>query len=114
VFKPSSGTVRLTVARTTSTVTASVSPNPVKPAVAAKATVQVVSASGVVPGGDVTVTVKRNNAVVATVTGTLDATGASVVTLGRLPEGTYKVDVAYGGTAGIAGSTASTTLTVRS
>jgi glucose/arabinose dehydrogenase len=114
VFKPSSGTVRLTVARTTSTVTASVSPNPVKPAVAAKATVQVVSASGVVPGGDVTVTVKRNNAVVTTVTGTLDATGASVVTLGRLPEGTYKVDVAYGGTAGIAGSTASTTLTVRS
>lgn len=114
VFKPSSGTVRITVARTTSTVTATVSPNPVKPAVAAKATVQVTSASGVAAPGDVRVTVKRNNTVVATVTGTLDASGASVVSLGRLPEGTYKVEVAYGGTAGIAGSTTSTTLTVRS
>lgn len=114
VFKPSTGTVRLTVARTTSTTSATVSPNPVKPAVAAKATVQVASASGAVPTGDVTVTVKRNNTVVATLTGTLDATGASVVTLGRLPVGTYKVDVAYGGTSGVAGSTTSTTLTVRS
>ncbi|WP_233571530.1 PQQ-dependent sugar dehydrogenase [Cellulomonas triticagri] len=114
VFQPSSGTVRLTVARTTSTVTATVSPNPVKPAVAAKATVQVTTASGVAAPGDVTVTVKRNNAVVATLTGTLDASGASVVTLGRLPVGTYKVDVAYAGTPGIGGATASTTLTVRS
>lgn len=114
VFKPSSGTVRLTVARTTSTVAATVSPNPVKPAVAAKATVQVTTGSDVAAAGDVTVTVKRNNQTVATLTGTLDASGASVVSLGRLPEGTYKVDVAYGGTAGISGSTTSTTLTVRS
>ncbi|MFB9954516.1 PQQ-dependent sugar dehydrogenase [Cellulomonas denverensis] len=112
VFKPSEATVRLTVARTTSTVTAT-APQ-VKPAVAAKVSVQVQSATGIVPAGDVTVTVKRNNATVATVTGTLDATGASVVTLGKLAAGTYQVQVAYGGSAGIAPSSTSTTLTVRS
>ncbi len=114
VFKKSSSTVRLTVAAASSTVTGSVSPNPVKPSIAAKANISVESSTGVVATGDVTVTVKRNNATVATRTGTLDAEGHVVVTLPKLPEvGTYKVEIAYQGSTGVTKSATSLNLTVR-
>ncbi len=114
VFKASAATVRLTVSGASSTVTGSLTPNPVKPAVAATATLRVQSSTGVVPTGDVTVTVKRNNVTVATLTGTLDPAGRTVVVLPRLSAGTYRVDAAYGGAPGIAKSTTSLSLTVRS
>ncbi len=115
VFKASSGTVRLTVAQAGSTTTGSVAPNPVKPAVAAKATLHVESATGVVPTGDVQVLVRRNNATVASLTGTLDEAGNVVVTLPKLPQtGTYQVQARYQGSAGVAPSTLNLTLTVRS
>ncbi|QJW38178.1 hypothetical protein FIC82_002735 [Cellulosimicrobium protaetiae] len=115
VFTASSGTVRLTVAQAGSTTTGSVAPNPVKPAVAAKATLHVESATGVVPTGDVQVTVRRNNVTVASLTGTLDEAGNVVVTLPKLPQtGTYQVQARYQGSAGVAPSTLNLTLTVRS
>lgn len=114
-FRSSSAQVRLTVARATSTVSGSVSPNPVKPSVAAKATLQVTSSTGIVPTGDVVLTIKRNNVVVGTRTGTVDATGAVVVTLPKLAEvGTYTVQAAYQGSTGVATSAATFNLTVRS
>lgn len=115
VFKPSTTTGRITVARATSTITGVVSPNPVKPAIAPKVTVQVATSTGFVTTGDVSVTVTRNNVLVATATGTLDATGAVVVTLPKLSTvGTYKVELNYAGTASVTRSSSSTTLTVRS
>lgn len=114
VFLASKGTVRLTVAAATSTLTATVSPNPVKPAIAPKATVNVTTSTGVMPTGAVTVTVKRNNATVSTSTGILDGTGAVVVPLPKIPlVGTYKVELTYAGTTGITKSATSLTLTVR-
>ena len=118
VFKTSAGSARLTVAAASSTITGSVSPDPVKPAIAAKATIAVETSTGVVPTGDVTVTIKRNNAIVATRTGTLaDAgtgTGTVVVTLPKLAQvGTYKVELGYPGQAGITKSATSLSLTVR-
>jgi glucose/arabinose dehydrogenase/PKD repeat protein len=115
VFLGSSGTVRLTVAKATAELTGSVAPNPVKPAVAAKATLHVATSSGVVATGEVVVTVKKNNVTVATRTGTLDAAGDVVVTLPKLPEvGTYKVEAAYQGSAGIGRDTLALNLQVRS
>ncbi|MEK8226664.1 hypothetical protein NKG05_12070 [Oerskovia sp. M15] len=59
-------------------------------------------------------TIKRNNATIATRTGTLDATGAVVVTLPKLPQvGTYKVEIAYQGSTGVTKSATSLNLTVR-
>jgi glucose/arabinose dehydrogenase len=112
-FKTSSGIGRLTIAQTRSSVTGSVTPNPVKPAVAARAEVAVASTTGIVPTGDVTVVVKRGSATVATLTGTLDDAGEASVQLPRLSTvGAYQVQVTYGGSAGVAKSTATFSLTV--
>ncbi|MFF2371887.1 PQQ-dependent sugar dehydrogenase [Agromyces sp. NPDC058110] len=113
VFKTSAGTARLTVSQTKSITDVSVSPDPVKPAVAAKATIQVDSTTGIVPVGGVTVTVRKGTATVATVTGTLDASGHAVVTLPKLAVGTYQVQAAYDGSSGVAKSTDTASLTVR-
>ena len=114
-FKPSSAGARLTVAQARSTLTGSVAPNPVKPSVAAKATLHVESSTGVVATGDVVLTIKKNNVTVATRTGTLDAAGDVVVTLPKLGEtGTYQVQAQYAGSAGVAKSSATFNLTVRS
>lgn len=114
-FKASSAGARLTVAQARSTLTGSVMPNPVKPAVAAKATLHVEPSTGVVATGDVVLTVKKNNVTVATRTGTLDAAGDVVVTLPRLGEtGTYQVQAQYAGSAGVAKNSATFNLTVRS
>ncbi len=113
-FKTSAGIGRLTVSQARSTTTVAVSPTPVKPAVAATATVQVVSSTGIVPTGDATVTVRRNNAVVATLTGTLGADGTVQVTLPKLGTvGAYQVQATYTGSSGIAKSSGSTSLTVQ-
>lgn len=113
-FKTSAGIARLTVSQARSTTTVAVSPTPVKPAVAATATIQVVSSTGIVPTGDATVTVRRNNAVVATLTGTLGADGTVQVTLPKLSTvGAYQVQASYNGSAGIAKSSGSTSLTVQ-
>ena len=114
VFITSSSTARLTVAAATSTVTGAVSPNPVKPSIAAKATIAVQSSTGVVPTGGVTVAIKRNNVTIASLAGALDASGNVVISLPKLPEvGTYKVEIAYPGSAGITKSGTSLNLTVR-
>ncbi len=115
VYTASAGTVRLTVAQARSTTTGNVAPNPVKPAVAAKATLHVESSTGVVPTGDVQVTVRRNNGTVASLTGTLDEAGDVVVTLPKLAATRpYQVQARYQGSAGVAPSTVNLTLTVRS
>lgn len=112
-FIGSAGIGRLTVSPARSTTSVAVSPDPVKPAVAATATVTVTSSTGVSPTGDVTVTLRRNNAVVATLTGTLDADGTVAVTLPKLSTtGRYQVQAAYVGSTGVAKSSAITSLTV--
>ena len=114
VFKTSAGTGRLIVSQARSTTEVVVAPNPVKPAVAATATISVESSTGIVPSGTATVTVRRNGAVVATVTGTLNAEGDVAVTLPKLSTvGTYQVQAAYDGSTGIAKSTATASLTVK-
>ncbi|MFJ6653428.1 PQQ-dependent sugar dehydrogenase [Microbacterium sp. NPDC091313] len=113
-FKASSGIGRLTVSQAKSTTTVTLPNSPVKPAVAPTVAVQVASSTGIAPAGSVTVTVRRNNTVVATVPGTLDASGAVTVTLPRLGTvGTYQVQAAYDGSAGVAKSSATATLTVK-
>jgi len=113
-FKGSAGIGRLTVSQAKSTTSVAVSPTPVKPAVAATATVQVASSTGIVPTGDATVTIRRNNAVVATLTGTLGADGTVQVTLPKLSaEGAYQVQASYTGSSGIAKSSGSANLTVK-
>lgn len=114
VFKASAGIGRLTVSQARSATEVLVSPNPVKPAAVPSATVQVASSTGIVPTGNATVTVRRNNAVVATITGQLDETGKVVVTLPRLGTvGTYQVQAVYDGSIGVATSTGSSTITVK-
>ncbi|MFG6477183.1 PQQ-dependent sugar dehydrogenase [Microbacterium sp. P06] len=114
VFKTSAGTGRLTVSQARSTTEVVVAPNPVKPAVAATATIHVESSTGIAPTGTATVTVRRNNAVVATLTGTLDAEGNVSVTLPKLSTvGAYQVQAAYDGSTGVAKSTATASLTVK-
>lgn len=93
VFKTSSGSGRITVTRAGSVLDASVSPNPVKPAVAAKASVKATTSTGLAGAGEVTVHVQRNVSTVATLVGTLDESGALVVTLPKLAAGSYKVTV---------------------
>ncbi|WP_394553042.1 PQQ-dependent sugar dehydrogenase [Agromyces sp. MMS24-JH15] len=113
VFKTSAGTARLTVAQTKSLTSVSVSPDPVKPAVAAKAAIAVESTTGIVPVGDVTVKVLKGTSTVATLTGTLDASGQVVVTLPKLASGSYQIQASYDGSAGVAKSTDTVSLTVR-
>jgi len=114
VFKTSAGIGRLTVSQAKSTTTGAVAPNPVKPAVAAKATIQVASSTGIVPTGSVTVTVKRGTSTVATVEGALSASGDVVITLPKLGTvGTYQVQAAYNGSEGVAKSSALFSLTVK-
>ncbi|MFG6446114.1 PQQ-dependent sugar dehydrogenase [Microbacterium sp. P07] len=114
VFKTSAGTGRLTVSQARSTTEVVVAPNPVKPAVAATATIHVESSTGIAPTGTATVTVRRNNAVVATLTGTLNAEGDVSVTLPKLSTvGAYQVQAAYDGSTGVAKSTATASLTVK-
>lgn len=113
VFKSSAGTARLTVSQARSSITGSVSPNPVKPAVAATATLSVESSSGVVPTGSVTVLVKRGSSTVASVPGTLDADGNVSVTLPKLSVGTYQVQATYDGSSGVGKSSKTFALTVR-
>ncbi len=114
VFKTSAGIARLTISQAKSSSEVSVAPNPVKPAVAAKATITVESSTGIAPTGSVTVTVKRGSSTVATVQGTLDESGSAVVTLPKLGTvGTYQVQAAYNGSSGVAKSTATTSLTVK-
>lgn len=98
-YQPSSGTVRLNVAKAGSVVDASVTPNPVKAAVAAKVSVHAESTTGVDGTGAVTVLVKRGVSTAATVTGTLDAAGNVVVTLPKLSAGAYSITVTHGATA---------------
>lgn len=113
-FKDSAGIARLTVSQARSTTSVAVSPTPVKPAVAATATVQVTSSTGIAPTGDATVTIRRNNAVVATLTGTLGADGTVAVTLPKLSTvGAYQVQASYTGSAGIAKSSSIASLTVQ-
>ncbi|WP_395245757.1 PQQ-dependent sugar dehydrogenase [Agromyces sp. MMS24-K17] len=114
VFKTSAGTARLTVAQTKSITDITVSPDPVKPAVAAKATIEVTSTTGIVPVGGVTVKVLKGTSTVATLTGTLDESGHVVVTLPKLASGSYQIQVSYDGSAGVAKSTDTASLTVRS
>lgn len=112
-FKPSAVVTRLTVSQAKSTVSATVSPNPVKPAVAAQVAISVTSNSGIAPAGTVTVTVKKSSSTVATVTGTLDAEGNVTVTLPKLSTtGTYQVVAAYDGSAGVGKNSATVTLKV--
>ncbi|MBM3714548.1 MAG: PKD domain-containing protein, partial [Actinobacteria bacterium] len=112
-FIGSAGIGRLTVSQARSTTALEVAPNPVKPAVAATATVKVTSSTGIAPTGEATVTVRRNNAVVATLTGTLGADGSVRVTLPKLGSvGSYQVQAAYTGSTGVAKSSAITGLTV--
>ncbi|MFD4421942.1 PQQ-dependent sugar dehydrogenase [Agromyces sp. NPDC058484] len=113
VFKTSSDTGRLTVSKATSTSEVTVSPNPVKPAVAAKAAIAVASSTGIVPTGEVSVTVKRGSTTVTKLTGELDADGKVTVTLPKLGTGTYQVQAVYDGSAGVSKSTATAILTVR-
>lgn len=106
VFKTSTGTARLTVTKAGSVVTASVSPNPVKPAIAAKVTINAETSTGLPGSGAVTVHVQRNLSTVASLTGTLDASGNLVVTLPKLSVGSYKITVTNLATASTtAGST---------
>ena len=80
----------------------------------APAPVQVTPSAGIVPTGAAPVTVRRNNAVVATLTGTLGADGTVQVTLPKLSTvGAYQVQASYNGSAGIAKSSGSTSLTVQ-
>ncbi|WP_236779233.1 PQQ-dependent sugar dehydrogenase [Agromyces seonyuensis] len=113
VFKTSSGTARLTVSQTKSIVSGEVAPNPVKPNVAAKATIHVASTTGIVPTGDVTVKVLKSTSTVATLTGTLDASGDVVITLPKLAVGSYQVQATYDGSAGVAKNSATFALSVR-
>jgi len=72
------------------------------------------SSTGIAPSGTATVTVRRNGAVVATVSGTLNAEGDVAVTLPKLSTvGTYQVQAAYDGSTGVAKSTATASLTVQ-
>ncbi|MGI6879701.1 PQQ-dependent sugar dehydrogenase [Microbacterium sp. gxy059] len=111
-FLASDDSVRIVVAQTASSVDAALVSNPVKPAVAAKVDVAVTTASGITAPGGVTATVRRNNAVVATVPADLDG-GDAVIVLPKLDVGTYQVTIAYGGSDGVRKSNATLTLQVR-
>ncbi|KAA9107988.1 PQQ-dependent sugar dehydrogenase [Microbacterium rhizomatis] len=114
VFKSSVGTGRLTVAQAKSTTTGTVSPDPVKPTVAATASIHVESSTGIVPTGTVTVTVKRGTTTVATVATLVDQSGNASILLPKLATvGAYQVLASYDGSTGVAKSSTTLTLTVR-
>ncbi|QDL72980.1 Ig-like domain repeat protein [Streptomyces malaysiensis subsp. malaysiensis] len=72
------------------------------------AQVTVASPSTCTPTGTVTFTVAGG----PTLTGTLDATGQACVTTSAIPVGTHAVTATYGGDTGVAGSSASGSVTV--
>lgn len=112
-FKPSAGTARLIVSKAASVLTATVSPNPVKPNAQAQVTIDAVTSTGVAGTGPVTVMVKRNLSTVAMLTGTLDENGHVVVTLPKLAAGSYKLTVTHTATANTTAASALLNLTVQ-
>ncbi|WP_146082500.1 PQQ-dependent sugar dehydrogenase [Rathayibacter sp. AY2B3] len=112
-FKASEGTARLIVSKAASELTATVSPNPVKPGASAQVTVDAKSSTGVAGTGQVSVMVKRNLSTVAMLTGTLDENGHVVVTLPKLAAGSYKLTVTHTATADTNAASALLNLTVQ-
>ncbi|MFF7654656.1 Ig-like domain repeat protein, partial [Streptomyces sp. NPDC007983] len=106
----SSGTGTVTVAQGTSALSLSVSPSPsvCGGAVTICAQVTVAPPSTCVPTGTVTFVISGG----PTLTATLDGTGMACVTTGAIPVGTHTVTATYAGDSGVAGSTASTPVTV--
>jgi len=104
----------LTVAKASSTSSATLSSSAVKAGARGKVTVTV-AATGATATGKVVVTIdpRAQGVKSRTVTGTLKA-GKVTVTLPKLPKGTYAVAAVYSGSANVAGSTAKVrTLAVR-
>lgn len=111
----SSGTrVALTVTKATSRTTLGLSASGVAPGRSVTATATVTSATGVPVTGTVKVTVSGGG-VDRTWSGTVNASGKVVVTIGPFPRtGTVSVTATYGGSDTVAGSTSATaTLRVR-
>ncbi|PJJ65435.1 PQQ-dependent sugar dehydrogenase [Compostimonas suwonensis] len=113
VFKTSSGIGRLIVSKAASVLTASVSPNPVKPAVAAQLTIHAETATGLAGEGTVTVQVNRNTTTVDQLNGALDANGDLVLALPKLPVGSYKLTIVHGATASTTVASTLLSLTVQ-
>ncbi|GEL95828.1 alpha-L-arabinofuranosidase C-terminal domain-containing protein [Cellulomonas composti] len=111
-FAGSTTTVRLTVVRTTSR-TGVTAPS-VRAATAPTVTAKVTTATGATATGTVTFVVTKGTKVVATRTGALGSAGQAKVTLPRLVAGTYTVKATYAGSTNVAGSSATTSLVVRS
>ncbi|MGW2325019.1 beta strand repeat-containing protein [Streptomyces sp. NPDC001700] len=106
----SSGTTTATVNQATSAVSLSVTPSPsvCGEAVTICAQVSVGAPSTCVATGDVTFVITGG----PTLTATLDATGEACVTTTAIPVGTQTVTATYAGNAGVAGSTATASVTV--
>ena len=96
-----------------SVLTATVSPNPVKPGASAQVSVEAKTSTGVAGTGQVTVMVKRNLSTVAMLTGTLDENGKVVVTLPKLAAGSYKLTVTNTATANTNAASSLLNLTVQ-
>ncbi|MEU9965566.1 beta strand repeat-containing protein [Streptomyces malaysiensis] len=106
----SGDTGSVTVGQGVSTTTLTITPaSPVcGQSVTLCAQVTVASPSTCTPTGTVTFTVAGG----PTLTGTLDATGQACVTTSAIPVGTHAVTATYGGDTGVAGSSASGSVTV--
>ncbi|MFE9063269.1 beta strand repeat-containing protein [Streptomyces violaceusniger] len=106
----SSATGSITVNQGVSTTTLTITPaSPVcGQAVTLCAQVTVVAPSTCVPTGTVTFTIAGG----PTLTGTLNASGQACVTTSAIPVGTHSVTAAYAGNTGVAGSSASGSVTI--
>ncbi len=112
-FKPSETTARLIVTKAASVLSAEVSPNPVKPAVAAKVAIHAETETGLAGTGEVTVHVKRGVSTAAMLKGTLDENGDAVITLPKLSAGSYTITVTHTATANTTASSLRTDLVVK-
>ncbi|RHA38020.1 alpha-L-arabinofuranosidase C-terminal domain-containing protein [Cellulomonas rhizosphaerae] len=112
-FSGSSDVVTVKVVKASSTTRATLSPTKVRTTTKAKVTATVSTSTGVKATGKVTVTVTKAGKKVTARTATLSSKGTASTTLPRLKAGTYKVTVTYAGSAGVASSTRTVTLTVR-
>ncbi|WP_432035505.1 beta strand repeat-containing protein [Streptomyces cucumeris] len=106
----SSGTATVNVNQAASTTALTVSPDPsvCGQSVTLCAQVTVVAPGTCVPSGTVTFTVSGG----PTLTATLDASGQACVTTTAIPVGPHTVTAGYAGDGGVAGSTATGSLTV--